>query len=156
MAIMRDGFPTRFQGASLTVVGTTLKVKSLTPPDIMGGGPNDITDMHTTVWRGKVPKKLKSMGTMTAVCFYDPAVYSTIVAQLQVNQIITVKFPGQAPSAAVGVDPEFEGQLEFWGWLDSFKPNEHVEGQPPTCTITVECSNRNNSDVEVAPVYSAL
>jgi len=116
--------------------------KEVTPPGIEGGGANDTTTMHNSVWRTKSPKKLKSLTDASFTAAYDPAVYDEIVAMLNVNQLITVTFADSST-------------LAFWGWIDVFKPNAAVEGEQPTAEVTIIPSNQNGSGVETAPVYSA-
>lgn len=139
MALLTDGHPTRVSGASITIFGTQFKEKDVTPPGVMGGGANDTTTMRNTRWRTKQPKKLATLDQMTVTVAYDPAAYTTIVSQLQVNQVITITWP--------------DGHtLAFWGWLDGFKPNQMREGEQPTAVATFECSNQDNSGAEQAPV----
>lgn len=138
MSVLTDGFKTTI---SLTGAGVTFFEKEVTPPDIDGGGPNDTTTMRNTTWRTKQPKKLKTLGKFSAKVAYDPAFYSTTVAQINVNQLITVTWP--------------DGHsLSFWGWLNKFAPDPLKEGEQPTASIELECSNQNNSGVEIAPVYA--
>lgn len=136
--VLTDGFKTTI---NLTGAGVTFYEKEVTPPDIDAGGPNDTTTMRTTTWRTKQPKKLKTLGAMSLKVSYDVAFYSTTVAQIGVNQAIVITFPDAHT-------------LTFWGWLDKFKPDAIKEGEQPTAEIAIECSNQNNSGVEVAPVYS--
>ncbi len=112
--------------------------KGVTPPGVDGGGANDTTTMHNTIWRTRSPKKLKTMTELTFTAAYDPAVYTQILAQCNVNQLITVTFPNGKT-------------LIFWGWLDKFAPAESAEGTQPSATCTIVPSNQNNSGVEVAP-----
>lgn len=140
MAIINDGHATTisFSGASSIL----LLEKEVTPPGISGGGENDVTTMHNSVWRTRAPKKLKTLSEMSFVAAYDPAVYDTIVAQCNVNQQITVYFADGST-------------LVFWGWLNEFKPGRIVEGEQPTAEVTIIPSNQNNSGVETEPNYSA-
>jgi len=140
MARLDDGHSTTVSFGTSTV--TKLYEKEVTPPGMEGGGENDTTTMHNTVYRTKSPKKLKSLTDMSMVCAYDPAAYSELVAAININQLITVTFP--------------DGDtLAFWGWLDVFTPNAIVEGEQPTANVTIICSNQNASGVETAPSYSA-
>lgn len=137
MPRLDDGFKTL-----ISLGGTNLWEKSVTPPAMEGGGEVDTTTMRNTNWRTKNPKKLKTMGESSFTAAYDPAAYNTLLAQVNVNQLITVTFPNNAT-------------LRFWGWLDSFAPGELVEGEQPTADCTIICSNQNASGVEVAPLYGA-
>jgi hypothetical protein len=115
--------------------------KSVTPPGIMMGGPNDTTTMRNLVWRTRAPKKLKTMDDLTFEAAYDPAVYPDIVDQIGVVQEVTVKFPD-------------DSTLVFWGWIDTFKPNAIVEGSQPTASCTIVCGNQDEDGVETDPVFT--
>jgi hypothetical protein len=115
--------------------------KTVTPPGIDGGGETDTTTMLNTTWRTRNPKALITLANASMVVAYDPATYPEIVALVNVNNLITVTFP--------------DGDtLAFWGWLDSFTPGEHVEGEQPTAEITIVPSNQNASGTETAPVHT--
>jgi hypothetical protein len=140
MAIMTDGHPTTIEFAADSDV--QLKVKELTPIGIDGGGAIDITTMDNTTWRTMAPKSLKTASEMNFVCAYDPAVYNEMISMVNVNQLITITFP--------------DGEtVEFYGFINTFTPNAHVEGEQPTANVTIIPTNRNGSGVETAPVYSA-
>ena len=142
MARIDDGFSTTIDFTDLPTV--TFYEKTVTPPGMDGGGPNDTTTMLNTAWRTKAPKKLKSLTTMTLTAAYDPAVYTDIVGAngINNNQEITVNFPDGST-------------LVFWGWIDKFTPNEIVEGEQPTAEVIIECSNQDAAGAEIAPVYTA-
>lgn len=142
-AFLTDGFPTIITFNGFTFV-TVFKEKDLTPPSVMGGGPNDTTTMRNTRWRTRQPKKLLSLDQMQITVAYDPRAYDTpyLINNMQVNQLLEVKFSDLS-------------KLNFWGWLDEFRPNPCREGEQPTAVLTVHCSNQNTSGAEVAPVYAA-
>lgn len=139
MSRIDDGFKTLYTFANAPSI--KLYEKSVTPPAVEGGGANDTSTMRNTEWRTKAPKKLKTLGEGGAECAYDPAVYTEIVANVNVNQLITITFPDSTT-------------LTFWGWIDSFAPGAIVEGQQPTATVKVIASNQDNSGNEVAPVHA--
>ena len=140
MARLTDGHGTTitFSSGSLTIYE-----KSVTPPAISGGGANDTTTMRNTEWRTKAPKQLKSLTQAEFEAAYNTEIYDQIVDHINVNQQITVTFPDGS-------------ELEFWGWLDEFKPQELKEGEQPTAMVTVQCSNQDNDGNEVAPVYTGV
>lgn len=115
--------------------------KSVTPPGMSGGGENDTTTMHNSVWRTKAPKKLITMTPLSFTASYDPVVYDEIQAMVNVNQLITVTFPDAST-------------LAFWGWIDEFTPGATEEGTAPTADVTIQPSNQNVALVETAPVYT--
>jgi hypothetical protein len=136
---MTDGFSTKISFASDPTV--LFYEVGVTPPSIMGGGTNDTTNMHNTSWRTIAPKKLKSLGQAAATVHYDPAVYGDIVNLINVNNLITITFPDSTT-------------LKFFGWLESFTPNESVEGATPTAAVVIQCSNTNASGAESAPTFA--
>ncbi|MHA1344987.1 MAG: hypothetical protein ACTSO3_01170 [Candidatus Heimdallarchaeaceae archaeon] len=140
MARIDDGHATLIEFAEDSDV--QMWEKEVTPPGISGGGENDTSTMHNTVWRTKSPKGLKSLSESSFTAAYDPAVYDEIVSMCNVNQLITITFPDSSTIA-------------FWGWIDEFTPGANVEGEQPTADVTIICSNQNGSQVETAPVYSA-
>lgn len=134
-----DGFPTRVSFAQAP--SAPFYAKTVTPPGMSMGGPNDTSTMENEEWRTMAPKKLKKMDPMTLTAAYDPAVYADLVPALGVNDEVTVTFPDL-------------DTLVFWGWIDEFKPNEIKEGEQPTASVTVICSNQNDAKEEIAPVYT--
>lgn len=136
MAFQTDGFPT-----TIDLSGGVLCEVEVTPPGIDGGGENDVTCMRNTEWRTRFPKKLKTLTEASFTAFYDPEAYDTLLADLQVNQLVTITFP--------------DGDtLAFWGWIDMFEPDASVEGEAPQATVTIIPSNLDGSQEEVAPVLT--
>lgn len=138
MAVLTDGFST-----TIDIAGSVLHEKSVTPPPIEGGGEVDTTTMRNTTWRGKNPKKLKTLGSVTFSAAYDPNAYSDLLSQINVNQLITITFPNG-------------DTLAFWGWLDNFAPGDHAEGEQPEAECTIICSNQDDNGDEVAPVFGDI
>lgn len=134
-----DGFSTLVTLANAPSI--KLYEKEVTPPGVSGGGANDTTTMRNTAWRTNAPKKLKSLSAMKFTAAYDPAVYDDIVANVNVNQEITVTFADGST-------------LKFWGWINEFTPGAAKEGEQPTADVSIEPSNRNASGAETAPVYA--
>lgn len=137
--IINDGFSTTFNFSLAPNV--KFKEKEVTPPSLTGGGENDTTTMRNTAYRTKQPKKLISVGNMSATVAYDSEFYSDAVAMLNQNQEIVLFF-------ADGTT------LSFWGWLDEFTPGSATEGEQPTADVTIIASNQDNSGNEVAPVWA--
>ena len=138
-AILNDGHQTLISFAADTTV--LFSEKSVTPPGIDGGGEIDTTVMANTTWKTKNPKSLVALGNAQMTVAYDPECYPEVIALVNVNNLITVTFP--------------DGDtLAFWGWLNTFTPGEHVEGEQPTAEIEIIPSNLNDSAVETAPVHS--
>lgn len=139
MAALQDGFKTLIGLANVPAV--KFYEKEVTPPSVSGGGANEQTTMRNTAYRTQGPKKLKTIGDIKAKVSYDAAVITDILAQINVNQLITVTYPDNST-------------LAVWGWLDEFTPGNNVEGQQPMADITIKVSNLNASGVETAPAYT--
>lgn len=140
MARIDDGHPTLIQFSLDPDV--KLWEKTIKPPGLDAGGPNDTTTMRNIRWRTRQPKKLITMTPLTGTFAYDPVVYDELEAMLGINQLLTVLFADGSSVAA-------------WGWLDKFEPGDSAEGGQPTASVTVEFSNQNDSQVETGPVYTA-
>lgn len=136
MAIINDGHST-----IISLGGTDLFEKQVTPPGMEGGGANDTTTMRNVLWRTRSPKKLITLSESSFVAAYAVAAYTSLLSQLNVNQLITVTFADGAT-------------LAFWGWLDMFTPNEITEGEQPTANCTIIPSNQNTSGDEISPVFT--
>lgn len=139
MSRIDDGFATLITLAGAPSIA--LYEKEVTPPGVTGGGENDTTTMRNLVWRTKAPKKLKSLTECSAVVSYAAEVFDDVVAQTQVNQLITITWPDTST-------------LEFWGWLEEFTPNALKEGEQPTANCKFIPSNQDANGDEIAPVYT--
>jgi hypothetical protein len=139
MAKLTDGHKTTIAFGSPAVA--LLYEKTVQPPGIEGGGPVDQTIMDNDRYRTNLPKSLKTVTSNSFEAAYDPATYDEVIRELGVNQLITITFPDTTT-------------LKFWGWLDKFTPNEHVEGEMPTASCTIEPSNLDAAGDEYIPTYS--
>lgn len=134
-----DGFSTIITLENLPTV--KLYEKEVTPPGITSGGPIETTTMRTTVWRTNAPRQLKSLSPVSATVAFATEVVPQMVAQVGVNQLITVTFPDGST-------------IEFYGWIEEFTPAAFTEGEQPTATLTVQPSLTDPDTGEtVAPVY---
>jgi hypothetical protein len=139
MSRIDDGFSTLITLANVPAI--KLYEKEVTPPGVSGGGANDTTTMRNTTWRTMSPKKLKSLTPMKLTAAYDTVCYNDIIAQVNINQLITVKFADNST-------------LAFWGYLNEFTPGGAKEGEQPTAEVSIEPTNQNASGVETAPIYT--
>lgn len=139
MSKLDDGYQTLISFAADADV--KFYEKSVTPPGIDGGGEVDTTTMLNATYRTKNPKALISMTPASMTVAYDTAAYTEVVALVNVNNLITVTFPDGAT-------------LAFWGWLNTFVPGDHVEGEQPTAEVEIIPSNQNDSGAETAPVLT--
>jgi hypothetical protein len=138
--MLKDGFRTIITLENLPTV--KLYEKEVTPAAVSGGGPIDITNMRSLGWRTASPKQLKSFGQVSATCAYATEAFEQIIAQIGVNQRILVTFPDNS-------------EMTFWGWIDSFTPSAHKEGDQPTAAIVFHPSLTDLSGAEKAPAYHA-
>ena len=86
MSYMNDGYQTLIGFADAGAI--LLKEKEVTPPGLAGGGANDTTTMLNSVYRTRAPKSLKTLTDASFTASYDPAVYDTILAQINNNQLM--------------------------------------------------------------------
>lgn len=140
MSRLDDGYQTLVSFANDPTV--LFYEKTVTPPGVDGGGEVDTTTMLNSTWRTRNPKALITLSNAQMTVAYDPACYNEIIGLVNENNLITVTFPDGST-------------LAFWGWLNSFTPGEHTEGEQPTADIEIVPSNQNGSDVETAPVYTS-
>lgn len=146
MPRVTDGYPTLITlgttGEFGSGAGIRLFEKEVTPPELMAGGPIDITDMRTITYRQKARKKLIDVGPIVTTVAYATEAIEKIQAALGLNQQITTTF-------ADG------GTLVCWGYLDSFKPGPIREGTEPTAEATFIITNRDNDGVVQGPEYTS-
>lgn len=136
-----DGHPTKVTFAADTNI--ELWETSVTPPGIEGDDPNENATMHSSAWRTKSPRALKTMTDMTFTAQYDPVVYNSVAALVNVPTTVTVTFPDGST-------------LAFYGFLKAFAPNELTEGTQPDAEITVVPTNMDPTTcAEEGPVYTA-
>jgi len=139
MPRLLDGFPSYIDFTFKAVGGIEIWELSITPGGIDGGGANDTTSMRNRIWRTMQPKYLKTLTEGSASCAYDPVFYDTMVEMCNINQEMTITLPDQST-------------YTFWGWINTFTPNEIVEGEQPTAELTFIPSNQDNNGDEVCPV----
>lgn len=118
--------------------------RTVKPPGIDGGDAVEQTTMHSVDWRQMAPRQLKTLTDATASVQYDPNVFNNIYDLVNIETSITVHFPDGST-------------LDFFGYLKSFEPDELAEGEPPTATITIVCTNSDpTSGAEAAPVLTSV
>lgn len=139
MERLDDGFSTKITFSLNPAI--KLYQRTVTPPGVDWGGPNDTTNMHNTEWRTRWPKKLKTLTSAPTTCAFDPAVLPEIIAIGGRVQQITYTFPDL-------------DTWTIWGWIDKFVPGEHAEGDPPTAAVTIEPANQNTLKQEQGPVHA--
>jgi hypothetical protein len=146
MPLIRNGHSTTVAfGTADPGFPATLVEKSVTPPGWDGGGFIDITNMRNVLLRTRISKSLITLTPMTLTVQWDPISMTTgVFSALQVNQIVTITYPDGSAMA-------------FAGWVDTFEPPEHKEGEEPVAKMTVIPSNIDPLDgvSETLPAYTA-
>lgn len=141
--ILGDGFSTKIAFARDPDV--SFWEKTVGPPGIDGGEAIDQTTMHNVAWRTKSARTLKTLTDSSLTVAYDPNVYNNIIDNL-INMAgsITVHFPDGS-------------KLDFYGYLQSFEPDDLTEGEQPTATITIVVTNFDPVNrVEAGPVLTSV
>lgn len=137
--LLEDGYQSLIAFAADADI--SLWEKSVQPPGIEGGDEIDITTMHNVTWRTRAARSLKTLTNSSITVAYDPAVYTQILALINVNGWITVHFPDGST-------------LDFVGYLKNFTPNELSEGAQPEASCEIVPTNQL-AGVETAPEYTA-
>lgn len=136
MSILEDGHPTRLGFALRPNV--LVEEVEVTPFGVDGGDGNSMTNMRNVEWRTFAPKHLKTATPVSGLFNYSPECLTDIVFMVNKNQMITVTMPTGR-------------KWNVWGYIKSFMPDPHKEGEKPTARIETVITNRNNSGQEVAP-----
>lgn len=114
------------------------------PPGVDGGDPIDNTTQHNDNWETQRAAQLKKLTDGNQKVAYDPAVLTQIVAIVNVETTVTIKF----------------GENSTWaeyGWLASFIPDPMVRRQMPTATIRVCFSAWDHvNNVEAGPTLVSV
>jgi len=136
---LHDGYPTTI---NLSGADTTFWEETVQPPGIDGGEPINLTNMRNDAVRTRAPRHLYDVTPMELVVAYDPTVYDTILANINVNQAITTTFPD-------------EGYVVWYGYLQKFVPGPNKEGEQPKAAITLVPTNiHSTTGLEAIPVVT--
>lgn len=135
-----DGFSTTYEFSE----NPSIKIWEIgiTPPGWDGGGPIDTVTMRNDTLRTKIPKQLKSLTDSNITVAYAVSALQDIVDMINVNQEITITFPGG------------NGEMTFWGYINTFHPGELMEGNRATATMQIIPTNQNDSLVETIPTFA--
>ena len=127
---LKDGYSTKIAFAADPDV--EFWEVSVTPPGLDGGDAIDQTTMHNTTVMTKAAQSLYETTDGSATVAYDPLVYDSIRALVNVEGAITYHFP--------------DGSTESeYGFLKSFTPNENSKGSRPEASITIVHTNAHPS-----------
>jgi hypothetical protein len=116
--------------------------KSVTPPGFDGGDAIDITTMHNVSLRTKAARALVEITDITFSGAYAGASLAQIRAVINVETTITVHMPDGYSIAQ-------------FGFLKSFEPGDHTEGEMPEGTFTVVITSVDETGAEQNPVITA-
>lgn len=120
---LEDGYQTLIE---FSLNGSVkLKEKTVTPPELDGGGGIETTTMRNEKRRTKAPKALYDVGNISLTVQYDPALYEDIKAMINKRQTITITFPDGDTLPLPGA------------WINKFSPSALSEGDFPTADIEI-------------------
>lgn len=112
--------------------------KTVQPPGADGGDMIDTTTQHNVTVRTMAPRSLITFTDSPVTAAYDPSLYDAIIAQLNINQLITITFPTGAT-------------LDFFGVLRTAEFSALTEGEFPEVTLTFSPTNTDLVDAENVP-----
>jgi len=133
-------------GTTLVIGSSSLCYITLAALGIDGGEKLDASCLDNTEWMTFLPQTLKLVPDMGFTAKFDPAEWTALKDEVNVNQLLTIAFDYQGNDL---------GSIAFWGYLKAFTPNEGAIGTRWEATGTIVVTNMNASDVETGPVYSA-
>lgn len=137
-----DGFRTLINFAADSDV--SLWEKTVKPPGMDGGDEIDTTTMHNVTWRTMSSRQLKTLTECSGSAAYDPAVYTQLVALINVETTVTVHFPDLST-------------LAFYGFLKSVEFSENTEGEQPELNYSIIPTNYDPVNrVEASPVMTSV
>jgi hypothetical protein len=137
--ILEEGLGLRFGFANGALLIEELSVK---PIGVQGTGGKNTTNHANVAVQTKAPGKLPEITNPGGTCHFAKSALSGLMSQVGVVQLITCTYPGG-------------GSHAFWGWLESFVPNDFVPNQQPTAAFQIIVGNRHGSTgAETLPVYT--
>lgn len=115
-----------------------------------GGDPIDTTTQENTVYRTMAPRVLVTLMPFTVKYQFDPAAYSQIRAVLNRETTLTNHWNDNDVGAQ-------GSSLAYFGYWQKAEIDPHVEGEPPTLTITIVPTNFDPTNrVEAGPVVTSV
>lgn len=139
---LKNGHSTKVTFASAPTVA--LWEKAVQPPGIDGGDMVEQTTMHSLVWREMAPRTLKTLTEGKMTCAYDPVCFTTLVAIVNVETVITITFPDASTVA-------------FFGVMTKFEPAENKDGDQPTANVNFVPTNFDFAGhVEAGPAVNSV
>lgn len=123
--ILKDGHKTTITIQGISYGALRFEIKRIKPPGMDGRGPIDTTTMDNDAVATFEAKKLYRITDCTLVVAYaDNTIGQVGGSFINKNGAFVVAFP-------TGVTQSYRG------YVNSFEPNEHVEGEQPTANMTL-------------------
>lgn len=138
---LRDGFNTIIGFAG--DLDIYLWEKRSTPPGDDIGDAIDTSTFWNIRYRTKWPRSLIEVTNGSFTCAYDPLVRTQILAQIGVNQEISVMFNDGSTWV-------------FWGYMKSFIPQEVSDGEQPEAAVEFVVTNADDAFLESGPVVDEI
>lgn len=140
--MLRDGF------SSKVTIGIDPDIsvweKTAKPPGIDGGDAVDQTTMHNTDYTTSAPQYLKTLTESTFKFSYDPAIYTQLMAVINVRTTITQSFRDGTTVA-------------YYGFVQKAEFDELVRGTQPEGTMTIMPTNWDHiNSVEAGPTVTSV
>lgn len=117
--------------------------KTVSPSDMSGGGDMiDQTTMHNLTFMTKAPPALIELGPLSLTAAYDPDVNAQLIAIINLETTITLKYPDGSTEA-------------FYGSVQNVEKADLANGEQPEMTVTIEQTAADPNDgTEQAPVFA--
>lgn len=131
-------------GSTIDIGGVTLCLTSLGAVSVTGNEKLDISCLSNVTWKSGQNQTLKDCPDIPFTVNFSPATWSNIVAQINVNQQITINFPD-----SLGL-----GSIKFYGFLQSFLPEEGAISTVWSARGNVSVTNWTGT-LESGPAYDA-
>lgn len=118
--------------------------KGVKPPGIDGGDAIETKTHHNTTYTTKAARSLKTLTDVTVTAAYDPAVYTQILALVNVETTVTIEWHDGSTVA-------------FYGFLRTVEFSDMVEGTQPELTATITPTNADPATgAEEGPVVVSV
>jgi len=138
---LRDGFATMVTFGNDPDI--SLWEKETTPPGLDQGEMIDTTTFHNVTYRTKWPRNLTEVTNGSFRAAYDPGNRALLMAQIGVNQEITVTYNDGTKDA-------------FWGALIKFQPQAHSDGEQPEADVEFGITNTDSAFGEAGPANTSV
>jgi hypothetical protein len=133
-ARLRDGFRMLITFALNPTVALWVDIDGgIKPPGVDGGAKVATSTMLNTTYRTFASRSLKELTDATVVWNYDTKALDQILALVNNEGSISLWYPDDT-------------SLDFWGFLQNWEPDPIVEGEMPSSSATITCTNTDPSD----------